>query len=107
MYKYIFLRLLLFIYFLNKIFLFLIEILVLFFFFFNFFFFFYESQEIHDIKPIIICWVNYIDTPFFGETKLATPYFGEMTFHFQICKIINTSPIFFINFFNQCLTNQS
>ena len=35
--------------------------------------------------------INYIDTSIFGETKLVTSYFQQITLRFKILKIIHTS----------------
>ena len=41
-------------------------------------------------KYILYKMVNYIDTPIFDKTRLATPYFQQMTLCSKIPKIIHT-----------------
>ena len=42
------------------------------------------------LEDIIKNKVNYIDTLMFDETRLATPYFQQMTLRSRIFKIIHT-----------------
>ena len=59
----------------------------------------FENVSKINLKTMINCRVNYTDTPLFGETRLSTLNFEKMTLRSQICKIINTAPLFLFSFY--------
>jgi hypothetical protein len=63
----------------------------------NPFFFFFTLKSIPFVTQSYIYIYIYITftSHYFGETKLITPYFREMTLCSQICKIINIPSFFF------------